>query len=206
MAVRFYVRDLGGRYLCGNTVLIRCPRIVRLLDAEAECDAIAAAAFIHPVKGLCFFTLALADFREGKIIEGRDVPLLEIPYGTLKNDEVRGCLQSKAWNELEDRFEKAYRPYMPGEIQQCFRDTYCYDPFRKETDPDILLVRYRSVILEVFPDTITEYNVGGTVVREPEQECAVHKGDRVFFTVLKSGDSAVLTVCPEIKSRPESAL
>ena len=203
------VKDTGFREFYHRFIYIECRDILeRLMGDFLNDDDTGAIAYgyIDEQAGLSFQIVKVAAIKDNHICfrDSIEKAMLIMRYGSLKNARFVDLAQTDVDTKQFAAFEQMIREHYDTDNQEKehLRKLSFLDSSRHPNYPDDLAVlllheNHQPEQVWVRGDHLTENEIRGTLLNEPNADFGVHHGDSIQIIPYKQDDGSIVCVSPQ---------
>lgn len=210
------VKDANFREFYHKFVYIECQNVLeRFMKGlktdflNEDDDGAIAYGYIDEQAGLSFQIAKLASIKENRVCfhDSIEKAMLIMRYGSLKEarflDLSQTDINAKQFADFEQTIREHYDTDNPDKEQ--LRKLTFLDSNRHPEYPDDLAVLllhedHKPEQVWVRGDHLTENEIRGTLLNEPNADFGVHRGDSIQIIPYKQDDGSIICVSPLRKS------
>ena len=205
------VKDAGFRKFYHRFVFIECRDVLERLMGDYLNDddtGVIAYGYIDEQAGLSFQIIKLAAIKENRICFRNTIEktMLIIRYGSLEEARFLDLAQTDVDTEQFADFEKMIRENYDTDNpeKEQLRSFTFLDSSRHPEYPDDLAVLllhedHEPEQVWVRGDHLTENEICGRLLNEPNADFGVHYGDSIQIIPYKQDDGSIICVSPQSK-------
>lgn len=193
------LKEKSFRELINQYVYIEAADLAKQLKnffAEAQqATGVLCYCYLEHEAGMQFAVLCCARFgakeQQLKLFQGNDNQLVKLPYATICEAEVRLLPQGlPRLEEFKNKTTALTAQCLVSAAVAKTRQLTALDHLRSADCPDNVLVHlvHGDIIAEAYVrlEGVTEMNLYGTLVDEPQAALDVHAGDSISFYLVKN--------------------